>query len=221
MKGSGRLLAACLVLGLVAAGCAPPASQAGGDPQQQVVTDATATVQEMKAATGFARSGLLERAKAVMIVPRAVKVAFGIGGEGGQAVLLVRNARGWSNPAFYTVASGSVGPQIGVRETATVLLIMTDRALRTFLQDSNVTAGAQANLTAAQYDLNRVAQLGGQDVILWTDSSGLFAGGSLSAQGFTQNAAYDRAYYGRDATAAEITRGAVRNPAADQLRAVL
>jgi len=202
-------------------GLASPAALAANGGPQQVVGDSIAAVQEMKAETGFTRSGLLRRAKAVLIVPSAVKVAVGVGGEGGQGVLLVRRGRSWSDPAFYTVASASAGFQLGARDTTIVLLIMTDRALNAFLQGNNVTVGAQANLTAAQYSANRVGELGGQDIVLWSRSEGLFAGGSVSVQGFTQNRDYDSRYYGRDVPAAAIIRGAVRNPDAGRLRAAL
>jgi SH3 domain-containing YSC84-like protein 1 len=212
------LLAFGLALGVALA--STPAGAAASDPQQ-VVSDAITAVQEMKTETGFARSGLLRRAKAVLIVPAAVKVAVGVGGEGSQAVLLARRGRGWSDPAFYTVAAASAGFQLGARETTTVLLIMTQRALNAFLQDTNVTVGAQANLTAAQYSANTVGELGGQDIVLWSRSQGLFAGGSVSAQGFTQNRDYDREYYGRNVSAAAIIRGAIRSPDSQRLRAVL
>ena len=189
--------------------------------QQQTVDDALGAVQAMRAETGFAKSGLLRRAKAVLIVPSAFNLAVGIGGTGGRAVLLVHSRHGWSDPAFYSVAIASAGLQVGAKEVTSVLLIMTDRALRSFLQDSNVTVGAQANLTAARYDANGVTELGGADVVLWSKSEGLFAGGAVQAQGFVQNQASDRAYYGRDATAAQIVAGTVRNPAADRLRAAL
>ncbi len=185
---------------------------------------ALAAVQEMRASPGFASSGVLGRARAVLIVPRSLKIAVLVGGAGGHAVLLARTAHGWSDPAFYTVASGSLGPQIGVRESAIVLLLMTDRALDAFLHNNNVTLGASANLTVAQYNATGAAAIGGQDVIVWTDSQGLFIGGSVAAQGFTQDGTYDQAYYGfsgQNVTASEILAGAVHNPAADPLKAAL
>jgi lipid-binding SYLF domain-containing protein len=191
------------------------------DDQQQTVDDSLAALRAMKADTGITKTGLLRRAKAVLIVPSAVSAAFGIGGTGGRAVLLVRTAHGWSDPAFYSVASASAGFQIGAKEVTSVLLIMTDRALRSFLQDSNVTIGAQANLTAVRYDVNRVATLGDADTILWSKTEGFFAGGAVQAQGFVQNTESDRAYYGRDVNASQIAAGAVRNRGADRLRAAL
>ncbi|MBV9750261.1 MAG: lipid-binding SYLF domain-containing protein, partial [Acetobacteraceae bacterium] len=189
-----------------------------------VVDGAVAAVQQMRASPNFAGSGVLQRAKAVVIVPRSLKVAALVGGAGGHAVLLARTAHGWSGPAFYTVASGSLGPQIGVRESTIVLLLMTDRALDAFLHNNNVTLGASANLTVAQYSASGAAAIGSQDVVVWTDSQGLFVGGSVAAQGFSQDGTLDQAYYGfsgQNMTATEILAGASHNPGADRLKAVL
>ncbi len=225
MKGSRRLVVMGLLgLGIGLAGCAPSSPAAGDNEAQAVVDGAVAAIQQMRASTSFASSGLLQRAKAVVIVPRSLKIAALVGGAGGHAVLLQRTAHGWSGPAFYTVSSGSLGPQIGVRESTIVLLLMTDRALDAFLHSSNVTVGASANLTVAQYNASGAAAIGSQDVVLWTDSQGLFAGGSLGVQGFSQDATLDEAYYGfsgQNMTATEILAGAAHNPGADRLKAVL
>ena len=212
---------AILAIGLAAWMTSAAGTARAADDQQTTVNDAAGAVREMKAETGIAKTGLLHRAKAVLIVPSALDVAVGIGGAGGRAVLLVHERHGWSDPAFYSVATASAGVQLGAKQVTSVLLIMTDRALRSFLQDSNVTVGAQANLTAVRFDANRVAQLGGADVVLWSKSQGLFAGAAVQAQGFVQNGGANRAYYGRDVTAPEIADGAVHNPGAARLRAAL
>jgi lipid-binding SYLF domain-containing protein len=213
-----------LGLGVGLAGCAPASTARSDNEAQTVVDGAVTAVQQMRGSPGFASSSLLERAKAVVIVPRSLKIAVIAGGAGGHAVLLAHTAHGWSNPAFYTVASGSLGPQIGVRESTIVLLLMTDRALNAFLHTNNVTLGASANLTVAQYSASGGAAIGSQDVVAWTDSQGLFVGGSVAAQGFTQDGALDRAYYGytgQNMTAAEILANAAHNPGADRLKAAL
>src|SRR5438105_376263 len=55
------------------------------------------------------------RAKGVLIAPEVVKAGFIFGGSGGRAVLVVRDAKSgkWVGPAFYTLATASVGFQAG------------------------------------------------------------------------------------------------------------
>lgn len=225
MIGSRRLVVMGLMgLGVGLAGCAPQSAATNSSEAQTIVDGAVAAVQQMRTSGGFANTGLLERAKAVVIVPRSLKIAVLAGGADGHAVLVAHTSHGWSEPAFYTVASGSLGPQIGVRESTIVLLLMTDRALNAFLHNNNVTLGASANLTVAQYSASGAASFGSQDVVVWTDSQGLFIGGSVAAQGFTQDVALDQAYYGysgQSLTVTEIIANAVHNSGADRLRAAL
>ena len=54
------------------------------------------------------------RAKAVLIAPEIVKAGFIIGGSGGRAVLVAKEGGKWVGPAFYTLATASVGFQAGV-----------------------------------------------------------------------------------------------------------
>ncbi len=199
---------------------APLAAQAESD-QQQVVNGATSAIERMRSGSGIAKSGLLGRAKAALIVPHAVRGAIGIGAQGGEAVLVENKGGKWSAPAFYTVGGVSVGPQIGGEVTTAVLLIMTDRALDRLLKPSNVTGGAQATLTAAHYSANRIAELGGADLVIWSTSEGAFAGANLDLTGFTQDTSANRAYYGKPVDASEVFRGAVANLADLRLRRAL
>ncbi len=147
-----------------------PLAHAAGD-QQQVVNDAASAIEQMRT-SGIAKSGVPGRAKAALIVPHAVRGALGIGAEGGEAVLVENKGGKWSAPAFYAAGGVSIGPQVGGEVTAAVLLIITDRALDRLLKPSNVTGGAQATLTAAHYNANRVAELGGADLVIWSKSEG-------------------------------------------------
>ena len=56
------------------------------------------------------------RAKGVLIAPEVVKAGFIFGGSGGRAILVARDAKSgkWVGPAFYTMATASVGFQAGV-----------------------------------------------------------------------------------------------------------
>ena len=215
---SALALAAALVLPL---GGLPLAARAAPADQQQVVDGAAAAVMQMRGTTGFARSGVLARAKAALIVPHALRGALGIGLQGGRAVLVQNKGGRWSDPAFYTVGGVSIGPQIGGEATTSVLLIMTDRALDRLLKPSNATAGAQATLTAARFDANRVAQIGGADVVIWSTSEGAFAGANIDLTGFQQDEQANAQYYGTPADASAVFQRASGNPGDAKLRRAL
>ena len=80
----------------------------------------------------------LKNVKAVMIVPRILKGGFIIGGSGGHGALLARDTKtaDWSSPAFYTMGSVSFGLQIGGAADQVILMIMTQKAMDSYLSGS-------------------------------------------------------------------------------------
>ena len=78
---------------------------------------------------------LLDKAKAVVVFPGAIKGAFIIGGQGGKGIAVRRMGRGWSAPAFFNMAGGSIGLQIGGSKTDYIMLIMNDKGLKGLLED--------------------------------------------------------------------------------------
>src|SRR5215472_6157278 len=79
----------------------------------------------------------LVHAKAVMIAPEIAKASFIVGGAGGRAVVVARDPKSgkWVGPAFYTLATASVGIQAGVSVSEVVTLVMTDKGLDKLLSD--------------------------------------------------------------------------------------
>src|SRR5712691_10025052 len=75
------------------------------------------------------------RAKAVMIAPELVKAGFIFGGSGGRAVVLAHAGK-WVGPAFYTLATASVGFQAGISVSEAVTLVMTEKGLNSLLATS-------------------------------------------------------------------------------------
>ena len=89
--------------------------------QRELVEEARITFEKLTTSSDFAElPSYLKQAKAVMIFPNLFKAGFGIGGEGGTGVLMVRGASGgWSAPAFYTLAAGSLGLQVDLDRAMT------------------------------------------------------------------------------------------------------
>ena len=214
-----------LILALViAAGLAmAPPAHAGPD-QQQVVDQAKATIEALKTDRTFGNAPkLLQRAKAIMIVPQLVKGGFFVGGEGGNAVLLARTGGGWSYPAFYTVGAASFGLQIGIETAEVVFLVMSDRALDAWMRNE-VKLGAQAGLTVLVVGSNAEADAttnANVDVIAWARSKGAYAGVTLEGSLIKPRDSYNVAYYGRKIGTREIIRNAAANAGAEPLRRAL
>jgi lipid-binding SYLF domain-containing protein len=194
--------------------------------QQAMVDQATLTVNEMLGDPNFRDAvSLLRRARAVMILPRLFRAGFIIGGEGGGGVLLGRDGGGsWTSPAFFGTGSGSVGLQIGIQDAQVIMLIMNDKALNAVL-DSQFKFGADASVAVATFGAGiegaTTAALRA-DIVALSKTRGLFAGAALEGTIIASRSEWNRAYFGRDASARQIVVGAeVHNPGADGLRAAL
>lgn len=214
--------------GIVLAGLLLLAPAAFAQQEQQTLVDRAAlAVQEVM--TGGDRpqdaQDFLRRARAVMVCPRIFRAGFILGGEGGTCVLVGRDGGGsWSSPAFYQLASGSIGLQAGIQDMVVVMMVMTDRGLDA-LMNSQFTLGADASVALAT--LGAGIQGGttaaiGADIVAVARARGLFAGLSLQGSLLTYLPDYARAYYGREASARQIVIAMeVHNPGADPLRAML
>jgi lipid-binding SYLF domain-containing protein len=189
--------------------------------QQALVDHAIGTLQDLRRDREFGNAReLLHQAQAVLIAPRIFKAGFFFGGEGGQAVLMTRGEHGWSDPAFYTVASASFGLQIGAQESEMIMFIMSDRALQALLQD-RFKIGANAGVAVATLGSTvegATTANAGADIIVWASASGAYAGISLDGTLIEPQSSGDADYYGRPVTTSDIVRRRdVRNPAASAL----
>ena len=217
-----RLLAFAAALAVL-----PLAAAHAQSDQQTLVDRATLTVQEtiQGTAADSEERRLLRKARAVMICPRIFRAGFIIGGSGGGCALLARDGHGnWSYPAFYGMGSGSVGFQIGIQDSAIMMMILTDKGLGAVM-DSQFKFGGDANITVATVGAGvegaTTADLGA-DIVAFSQGRGLFAGIALQGSMLSSRSEWNNAYYGRDMAARQIVMDMTRrNPGAEPLREVL
>ena len=190
---------------------------------QDRVNDAVGLVQQMRQDPALA--AVLRQAKGVFIVPHYGKGGFIVGGQGGGGVVLVRHDSEWSSPAFYSIAGGSIGAQAGGEGGAIAMILMTQKAVDRFQNSTHGwTLNGTAGLTVANWSGKTQANTaynGRNDVILWTNTSGLYGGLTVGVKHVSPDTAMDRAYYQRPVTATDILAGNVSNPSAETLRNAL
>jgi lipid-binding SYLF domain-containing protein len=167
-------------------------------------------------------SVVLQQAKGLLIVPHFMKAALVFGTQGGSGLMLVQRNGRWSDPAFYRTRSGSFGAQIGAAKGALVMILMSDQAVEAFTAKStNWSISATAGLTAASYSKD-TRQSGATDVIVWSDSKGLFGGAAVGATRVASDERANQEYYNHaDVTSQQILGGLVANPYSNRLREVL
>jgi SH3 domain-containing YSC84-like protein 1 len=181
-------------------------------PPEERVNYAVVAVGKMKQDARIA--DLLPRAKGVLIVPHYVKAAAVVGGQGGSGVLLVRSHDKWSDPAFYTLGGASIGAQLGGGSGSMALLLMSDKAVDTFENHpSKWSLNGSAGLTVVDYSAGAAKTAGEGDVVVWSDTKGLFGGAAVGVQDIRRDEKADRDYYGnQQVSSRQILTGAVRNP---------
>ncbi len=179
----------------------------------QLLSGATKAVQDMKANAHYA--DLMSKCKGMFIVPNLVKGGFGVGGSGGQGVLVKRTDGGWSQPAFLTIGTMSLGAEAGGATGETIMLLMTSKAMHDFTQANNFSIGADAALTVIGYSAKGQAPVGKGDVVIWSNQSGAFAGADLSATDITSNKQEDHNFYGKSVSTVQILKGDVAQQNAD------
>jgi lipid-binding SYLF domain-containing protein len=160
---------------------------------------------------------LLKNSVAIAIFPSTVCAGLGIGGDYGQGIILVRDekTKEWSAPAFFTIAGGSIGLQIGGQATDFILLVMDRRSIDGLLQgkfklgaDAAVCAGPLGRAAEASMD----AHLKGS-ILSYSRSRGLFAGIKLQGDVITQHQEANKILYGKDLSAKDILlEGKVKMP---------
>jgi lipid-binding SYLF domain-containing protein len=172
--------------------------------QQELVDESRITFDKLITSVEFGElPGYIKRAKAIMIFPDIFKAGLVIGGQGGSGILLVRDAaKGWSQPAFYTLAEGSLGLQIGGQSSETVFTIMSQKALDAILDnqmkfggDMSVAAGPNGKGIGSDTTTNFSS-----DVYSFSKTAGAFAGISFNGAGILKDDEDNHAYYGPNAT---------------------
>lgn len=143
---------------------------------------------------------LLQRARGVVVIPGMFRGGFIFGGRRGRGVLAVRGADGrFSNPAFVTLTSGSVGWQFGAQSSDVILVLANERSVQN-IQNGRFTMGGDASVVAGPLGRNAtVAATFGSEVYAYMRSRGLFAGAAFEGVRLDIDRDSGLRYYGRAA----------------------
>ena len=85
-------------------------------------------------------------AKAVLVIPRAAKAGFIVGGEYGEGVMRIRG----KTVDYYSLAGVSVGFQFGMQERSIILVFAEEEALKKFRESSGWKVGADGSIVLAE-----------------------------------------------------------------------
>ncbi len=207
MLQRSRSLFATLFLAVVMLASCRSAGEFGSE-TEQLVERSRLSFQSMMSDSQY--PGLVDlasRAKAIIIVPNLIRAAFFVGGRGGNAVMLVRDAQGsWSPPAFYTIGGLSFGLQFGGHTSELIITVMTEKGLNAVL-DHQVTLGGDAGVAVGELGqgVNAATGLGlKSDMYAFARSEGLYVGLSLEGSVISPRHTWNQQLYGTSATPRSI-----------------
>src|SRR6516225_3691801 len=207
-----RLVAICAVLGLTTLGWADTKKE---DATERLDNAANVMHEVMAAPDKGIPEEELEHAKCIAVVPHMLKAGFIVGAEGGRGVATCRTATGWSAPAFFTVAGGSWGLQIGLEGVDLVMVIQNDEGMEHLLNskfkiggDASAAAGPVGRHASADTDWKMNAE-----ILTYSRAKGVFAGLTLNGAAVTTDGDTMRAVYGTDVTERAALTGKVQPPA--------
>jgi lipid-binding SYLF domain-containing protein len=196
-------------------------SVAADEPQETKASDRVqAAADVLNEIQGAPDSGIpqevLGSAECVAVVPSMLKGGFIVGAKYGRGLASCRTPKGWSAPAFFSIAGGSVGFQIGGQAVDLVMLIMNDNGMKNLLTskfalgaDASVAAGPVGRHAEGNTDWKMRAQ-----VLTYSRARGVFAGISLNGAVVKQDKDSTREFYQRMVTFKALLKGEVEPPPA-------
>lgn len=170
---------------------------------------------------------LLGKAYGIAIIPGVIKAAYGIGGQYGKGILVVRDKENeWSNPSFIKLVGGSYGWQIGVQKADIILVFKSPESIDG-ITSGKITLGADASIAAGP--VGRRAEVSTDiefeaEIYSYSKSRGLFAGVAIKGGAIQIDEEANGVFYGtRDYTAHDIFKKKdIKGPViVEELRKVL
>ncbi len=163
----------------------------------------------------------IHKAKGVFIVPQLIKGGFIFGGSGGSGVLLAKGESNvWSNPAFYTMGSGTIGLQAGVEIAEIILMIMTDKGVDGLLTSAFKLGG---DISIATGPIGAGAKAQSADILAFSRAKGIYGGINIEGAVIKVREDLNNAYYGNEISSPRsiLIELSATNPQADELRAAV
>lgn len=192
-----RLTTFATVLAVALLASAPGPAAAASSKQQALVEKAKATFQDFvkDPDMGWFRDHLKE-SYGIVIFPQVVRAAFIFGAEGGSGVMVAHDdKKGWSDPAFYFMGSGSFGLQIGV-QAAEIILMIKSKSGRDALLTGSFKLGGDVDVALGPVGAGAKVKTG--SILAFARAKGIFGGISVDGAVVSTQDKWNQAYYDKE-----------------------
>jgi len=195
-----RLLTLVLAtLTIVAGGC-------GGTAMSTRIMKSTAILEEFQTSAKPIPAATLEKAAGVAILTE-ITAGIGIGGSGGEGILIRRLNNGWSQPVAVSIGSGTLGVQLGAKGGEMVVIFNTDAGVMraasegmAMVATASGTAGGSTGSTSAMSATPPATEI-------FSRSQGLFGGAFVGGFNIQVDSKVNGETYGTIFTTLDLLEG--------------
>jgi lipid-binding SYLF domain-containing protein len=161
---------------------------------------------------------ILQNAKGVAVCT-IIKAGIGIGGQGGEGIVMIRHYGGaapvWRAPSAFNISGASLGAQLGFTSISYIIVLNSERAIGQFVGVGKMKWDATATGTAGAdtgVESESTRDLEKRDVLVYRESGGLFGGATFGGSSIEVKNEINREAYGDHIHVRDILEGTVPPP---------
>jgi lipid-binding SYLF domain-containing protein len=186
----------------------------------QRIHDATKILEKRQGSADPIPAEILQNAKGIAICT-VVKGGIGIGGQGGEGIVLVRHidpnggAPVWRAPSAFNISGGSIGLQLGISSISYIIVLNSQPAIGQFVGSGKLKLDATATGTAGNdtgVESESTRNLERREVLVYRDSGGIFGGATLGGSSVEVKDEINQQAYGEHTHIRQILEGKVPLP---------
>jgi lipid-binding SYLF domain-containing protein len=174
------------------------------------ITESAKIVREMERDPKLMQ--VLQQAQGIFIIPEYERASAGVGGRGGEGVVVVKQGGQWTHPAFHNYGDMSLGAQGGAEAVPIAMILISQKALDKFKQEDNWSLNAETGLKVLAWSDEAKGSTGKGDIILWSNDPGLLDGMVVSATDIGFDEEQTAALYGKQVAQQDVFGGNVQAP---------
>ena len=186
------------------------------------IHDAISIVEKRQGSDDPIPAEILQNAKGIAICT-ILKGGIGIGGQGGEGVIVIRHSSGgapvWRAPSAFNISGASLGAQFGFSSISYIIVLNSERAIGQFVGQGKMKWDATATGTAGVdtgVESESTRELEKRDVLVYRDSGGLFGGATFGGSSIEVKSEINRMAYGPTGSVRNILEGQVAPPPSAQ-----
>src|ERR1700722_9450999 len=180
---------------------------------EERIHDATKIVEQRQGSDDPIPAEILQNAKGIAICT-ILKGGIGIGGQGGEGIVLIRHLSGgapvWRAPSAFNISGASLGAQLGFTSISYIIILNSEKAIGQFVGQGKVKWDATATGTAGAdtgVESQSTRDLEKREVLVYRDSGGLFGGATFGGSSIEVKSEINQEAYGEHTHVRDILEG--------------